>query len=126
MAKYTGLPEKLREQVYQRDHYRCRWCGVTNRGLDPHHIEYRRGYSYDRLDNLISLCRQHHDFVHGTPNQSRQTIIKPVAQMILKTLISKPGHLGNAEWRQIKRVWREEGRCEQHGVLLDECLICDS
>lgn len=124
MTRYTGLPDALREQVFDRDRWRCRWCGVTNKGLDIHHIEYRRGYSYDRLDNLISLCRDHHSFVHGIPNASQQTIVKSTAQLVLRVALGRPGSLGNAEWRQLKRLWRDEGRCERHGALLDECLEC--
>lgn len=124
MSRYTGLPDALRREVFERDRHRCRWCGATNQGLDIHHIEYRRGHSYDRLENLISLCRNHHSFVHGIPNAQRQTIIKSVAQMVLKKVNTTPGSLGNAEWRHLKRAWEKEGRCQTHGVISDECLIC--
>lgn len=86
--QYTGLPPALKQAVFARDGYRCRWCGVTNSswGYDAHHIQYRRGYSYDTLENLITLCRQHHNLVHDS-----YLIPKPVAQEILAFLISEDG-----------------------------------
>ena len=121
---YNGIPELLRAQVLERDKHRCRWCGATNRGGDLHHIEYRRGYSYDRLDNLITLCRAHHSFVHGIPNAAKQTITKKVAQQVLQTLVENPGTTGSAVWRSLKRRWALEGRCEAHGEPKGACLDC--
>ena len=124
MARYTGINDSLRKQVLERDGHRCRWCGATNRGADLHHIEYRRGFSYDVLENLIGLCRLHHGFVHGTPLSSGATITKPVAQLILKFLVAHPGTTGSSYWRRLKRQWQLEGRCEKHGEKKDECLDC--
>lgn len=121
---YTGLPEHLRRAVLERDHWRCRWCGVTNRGIDVHHIRYRRGPAEDVLENLVCLCRAHHGFVHGTPNGARQTIAKAVAQQILRQVVDTPGVTGSSLWRRTKRQWALDGRCEQHGVKKDECLDC--
>lgn len=122
-GRYTGLPEALRQEVIDRDRGRCRWCGATNRGGDLHHIEYRRGYSYDRADNLITLCRTHHSFVHGIPNGAGQTITKRVAQQVLTHLVDNPGVTGSAAWRSFKRQWATEGRCH-HGEQIDECPDC--
>lgn len=84
---YTGLPQKLKRAVFERDNFRCRWCGATNQPpYDAHHIAYRRGYTYDVLDNLITLCRRHHDFVHDSFE-----IPKPRAQEILRFLLSEQG-----------------------------------
>lgn len=84
---YQGLPSALKRAVFERDGWRCRWCGRTNAsGYDAHHIEYRRGYVYDRLDNLITLCRQHHDYVHDS-----YRIPKGRAQEVLRFLISDEG-----------------------------------
>lgn len=102
---YTGLPEHLRRAVLERDRRRCRWCGVTNRGVDIHHVQYRRGPAEDVLENLISLCRTHHGFVHGAKLPNGATISKSDAQEILRTLISTPGQTGAALWRQ----WKARG-----------------
>ena len=121
---YTGLPEELRIKVLTRDAQRCRWCGAMNRGRDLHHIEYRRGYSYDRVDNLITLCRAHHGFVHGTPLGNGDRIVKSVAQEVLFWLVAHPGTTGASRWRSLKRQWLLEGRCEKHGAKKNECLDC--
>lgn len=122
--RYTGIPEPLRQEVLERDARRCRWCGATNRGADLHHIEYRRGYSYDRLDNLITLCRLHHGFVHGTPAKNGDTITKAVAQIVLQFLVEHPGTTGLSTWRSFKRRWVLEGRCEKHAEKKDACQDC--
>lgn len=122
---YEGLPEALRVEVLARDNHRCRWCGATNRGGDLHHIEYRRGYSYDRADNLITLCRLHHGFVHGTPLGNGDRITKKVAQLVLFWLVDHPGTTGASRWRSLKRQWVLEGRCLEHAEKKNECLYCD-
>lgn len=125
-VKYQGIPDGLRKVVCVRDRWRCRWCGATNRGLDLHHVEYRRGSSFDREDNLICLCRQHHGFVHGTPAPNGDRIVKSVAQLILKELIEVPAATGLSLWRQKRRQWAREGRCEKHGELYQDCLECEA
>lgn len=123
MPRYTGLPDALRSACFTRDRHRCRWCGRTDTGLDLHHIEYRRGVEYDVEDNLISLCRAHHSFVHGLPDAHRSTITKSVAQFILRECIAHPGTPGIALWRQWKLRWRNAGLCV-HGANPDECFDC--
>jgi 5-methylcytosine-specific restriction endonuclease McrA len=87
---YQGLPPVLKRSVYERDAYRCRWCGVTNAyAYDVHHVEYRRGESYDVIENLITLCRGCHNYVHDS-----YKIPKQEAQRILKELIVTPGMVG--------------------------------
>lgn len=105
---YTGLPPKLKQEVFARDGWRCRWCGTTNRGpFDAHHIEYRRGYSYDRLDNLITLCRTHHDLVHDSFQ-----IPKTTAQKVLAYLIAPVG-LSLTGIAVLRRMQRAEGQNER-------------
>lgn len=121
---YKGLPTALKRSVFERDGWRCRWCGVTNRGLDAHHIRYRRGEVDDVLENLISLCRAHHDFVHGGRAGNGATITKRVAQLVLQELVARPGLTGMALWRQWKRRWVLEGRCLEHGEAREACPDC--
>lgn len=122
MTRYTGLPEPLRREVDDRDGGRCRWCGATNRGRDIHHIQYRKGVSYDRVDNLISLCRACHSFVHGNPRPNGVRIVKSVAQLVLQTLVETRGLTGESVWRGMKRRWADAGHCE-HGLSPDFCQL---
>lgn len=39
--------------------------------LDPHHIKPRGRGGTDELDNLATLCRLHHDWVHAHPRAAR-------------------------------------------------------
>lgn len=123
MARYEGLPAALREEVLHRDGLRCRWTGRTNAPLDLHHIEYRRGFEYDRAQNLISLSRNAHSFVHGQRTPTGLVIVKEVAQLILAELVIAPGSTGLALWRQQKVTWARMGLCE-HGGDVDTCLHC--
>lgn len=122
---YDGLPLPLRREVDERDGGRCRWCGATNRGRDVHHIEYRKGTSYDVLENLVSLDRACHSFVHGNPRPSGQRIVKEIAQRVLFETIAGPGRTGASVHRGLLRRWTLEGCCE-HGASkeLDVCRYC--
>jgi endogenous inhibitor of DNA gyrase (YacG/DUF329 family) len=68
---------KYRDKCLERDEYECRVCGKTQSkhieehdfGLDVHHIEPRRNFYKDeersidesnKMENLITLCREHH------------------------------------------------------------------
>lgn len=104
-VSYQGLDPALKKAVFERDVYRCRWCGQQRSwlGFDAHHIEYRRGVSYDRLDNLITLCRFCHNFVHDS-----YKIAKVTAQEILLDLVVTPAQTGAAILRRIKAVEAEQ------------------
>lgn len=57
------VPEATRQAVSCRDGQRCRYCGGV-RDLHEHHIRYRSEGVDHSEDNLIVLCREHHDLVH--------------------------------------------------------------
>lgn len=99
------IPDTLRREVIERDRQRCRWCGQHGEksgGIDVHHIRYRRGDVDDRLDNLISLDRSCHDFVHGLHKNSPR---KAVCQFVLFLCLERPGSTGS----QILRRERAKG-----------------
>jgi len=68
--------QKVRERIKERDHYLCRLCisGYGGRGaelnskdIEVHHIipiEQDESKAFDD-DNLITLCRYHHDLAEG-------------------------------------------------------------
>lgn len=66
---------------------------------DVHHIQYRRGYAYDVLNNLITVCRLCHGFVHDS-----YAIPKREAQHVLSILISEEGRgtTGMSLWRSLR------------------------
>lgn len=58
MAKRQPIPRKLRHQVFQRDGYRCRECGATNKQTRLHvdHIKPVSKGGTNDLSNLQTLC----------------------------------------------------------------------
>lgn len=42
----------------------------------PHHIIYKSGGGGDNHDNLITLCRKHHDLVHSDKRKYQPILIK--------------------------------------------------
>ena len=60
----SGIPPATRAEVLDRDSYSCQLCGAK-RALHVHHIHYRSEGVDHTPDNLIVLCRAHHDLVHS-------------------------------------------------------------
>jgi 5-methylcytosine-specific restriction endonuclease McrA len=55
--------DRLRQQVLQRDGWRCQFCGsMTN--LEVHHQQFRSHSGEDSDVNLITLCKKCHEQVH--------------------------------------------------------------
>ncbi len=50
--------------VLKRDRHRCRACGQKH-GLEVHHVVMRSLGGKDDASNLIALCRDCHQSVHG-------------------------------------------------------------
>ncbi len=59
----TGRYEKLRQQVLERDGWRCQRCGCRGE-LQVHHINPRSRLGDDTEPNLITLCSQCHQEMH--------------------------------------------------------------
>ena len=53
----------LRQQVLQRDRWRCQSCGSTV-GLEVHHVQSRSHLGEDSEENLITLCHGCHSKLH--------------------------------------------------------------
>jgi hypothetical protein len=72
--KALGVPSDIKAQVLARDagcrasrlvaDVRC-WGPV-----DPHHVLRRSQGGPDTVDNLIAVCRAHHDWIHQHPARS--------------------------------------------------------
>lgn len=62
--------QQLRDDVFERDDWRCRCCGLDALDdgtveLHAHHVEPRSEGGSDALENLLSLCRHCHRKLHG-------------------------------------------------------------
>jgi 5-methylcytosine-specific restriction endonuclease McrA len=69
----SSIPPKVRSEVQERDHGRCRWCGSPN--AEAHHIQYRSQGGTHTADNLILLCQRHHQLVHSDKRQFMPILI---------------------------------------------------
>ena len=47
----------------EQDFIPCSICGV--KAVDLHHIKYKSRGGKDNIENLIALCRKHHDMAHN-------------------------------------------------------------
>jgi hypothetical protein len=62
--KRRTISVPLRRALQARDRG-CRFPGCSNqRFVDAHHVVHWADGGQTRLDNLVSLCRRHHRFVH--------------------------------------------------------------
>lgn len=67
------IDDSIRVSVLERDNYSCRKCG-WNGGLrkaeDPrqflelHHLNYHASKGDNSVDNLVTICNVHHDYIH--------------------------------------------------------------
>lgn len=58
-----AVPKDLREQILERDNFRCQSCGEDNH-LQVHHIKHRCDGGNNSPDNLITLCEKCHYEMH--------------------------------------------------------------
>jgi 5-methylcytosine-specific restriction endonuclease McrA len=54
----------IRKAARERDHGRCQYPGCESRRVDLHHIQHWANGGPTSLENLVSLCKQHHLAVH--------------------------------------------------------------
>jgi 5-methylcytosine-specific restriction endonuclease McrA len=56
---------ELRREILERDGWRCQKCGCSQ-NLDVHHRRWRSALGGDAETNLITLCRECHQILHGS------------------------------------------------------------
>ena len=63
---YLDTPEWKRKRLERLkfDDFRCQRCG-TAKGLQVHHINYEHRGDTEEFDDLITLCKRCHTFIHG-------------------------------------------------------------
>ena len=71
-SKPKGIDTFLRERVFIRDNYTCQWCKAPGGALDPHHILPRGRGGKDTYDNLVSLHRKCHRYIHEHPAEGKR------------------------------------------------------
>lgn len=71
-ASQHRIPDKLRAEVYERDEYTCRWCGRFGGRLDPHHRWATGQGGPDTLENVVSVDRLCHEYIHQHPAEAKR------------------------------------------------------
>jgi 5-methylcytosine-specific restriction endonuclease McrA len=54
----------------EQDVILCEICGSP--AVDVHHIKYRSRLGKDEIENLMALCRVHHDLAHAEKITEKQ------------------------------------------------------
>ncbi len=75
----SGDFKAILRYVFARDGYRCQRCGSPKkgkRGIHGHHIKGWAEHPESRFDpnNIVTLCRKCHEWVHSVANTERQWI----------------------------------------------------
>lgn len=73
---------KWRKQIYARDNHTCQWPGCSSKKrLNAHHIRRWADFPGLRFDinNGITLCCAHHDFIKNMEDSYAPTFYKIVA-----------------------------------------------
>jgi len=68
--------------IFERDSYTCVLC--QREAQDVHHVKSRAAGGRNTLDNLVSLCRIHHDLVHGVRWQGVEHTVAEGKQAVLE------------------------------------------
>ena len=73
MSKYHHTPEwaLARSRALNRDGWRCRQCGRAGR-LQVHHLHSLQDGGTHEIENLRTLCREHHLDAHRQPQTPEQ------------------------------------------------------
>ena|ERR1035437_9422216 len=77
-------PREVYARVRERDQHRCQYpiemdargdtwrkCGVSNH-TEAHHRRIRGQGGDDTMENLILLCKEHHDHCHANPAEASE------------------------------------------------------
>lgn len=99
-----------REAVIERDRGQCVNCGAPgpDTTLDVHHIVPRGQGGSDKLSNLVLLCRQCHDAVHGegTAPTVQFSSTGEMRSDSFKTYLRFFSELPTARFDSQEKVWR--------------------
>lgn len=78
-----GLSREVQSELFWRSDGRCEVVLVglrcIRRAQDPHHVQKRSQGGSDTADNLIAMCRDHHDRT-DFPYPRGRLVIRPLGQ----------------------------------------------
>ncbi len=79
--KATKRYKELLRAVYARDDYTCARCGCRGSGAGQLNAHHRRAWAGNRearfdADNLVTLCRRCHEWVHSNANVDHMFVVR--------------------------------------------------
>ena len=54
----------VKQAVLSRDNYTCQICGAKHAKFEVHHIKFKSQGGSNRIDNLVTLCKDCHSKIH--------------------------------------------------------------
>ncbi len=92
----TDIDSKSRNEVHERDGFRCVYCGKTNKPIELAHFIGRAQGGLGMPHNLVSLCIGcHHDYDGEKRNE-----IRPYLEEYLKSCYSG--------WNENELIYQKE------------------
>lgn len=66
------IPASVKQAVFDRDDWTCRWCEVPGGALDAHHVTPRSAGGKDEAANLRAVHRICHQAIHNWPTEAKR------------------------------------------------------
>lgn len=102
-ATFTDIDTKSRDNVHDRDSYRCVYCGRTDKMIELAHYINRALGGLGVPQNLISLCVDCHREYDGTGRHEMRGFLKKYLQTIYR------------DWDESKLIYRKGYSDESDG-----------
>lgn len=82
----------------------CELCGCQKGPIDPHHVKARSHGGADTWDNVIALCRVHHEMT-TQPYDARRLLIVPdgFGRFLCRTVTGTKHEFRTLDWKVVGR-----------------------
>ena len=103
-AKALAISEKVKDKVWERDHGVCVWCLLSGDRTgwpafpEAHFIPRSKG-GLGIEENVLTLCRPHHDIFDHGPRRYREQMKYVFADYLSRCY---------PEWDETKLIYRKE------------------
>lgn len=75
--------QQMRLRVFERDNWKCRWCGKSEKTLHAHHAVYHPladgPWDYDER-TIVTLCCECHSDLHVNLKASQANVLMALAE----------------------------------------------
>lgn len=79
-----GKWKKIRELFYKEHKPVCSVVGCNIFKVDLHHFSYERMGKKDEVNDLIPLCRKHHNQVHELQKKEGLTLLEATNEVVFQ------------------------------------------